>query len=62
MEFEVEGERFLAEAGDSWCFKGNVMHGAQVLEDSLVIEVFSPLRDDYLPNILAARRDEKKES
>lgn len=36
-------------AGDSWCILMNVTHGARVLEDSIAIEVFSPVRADYLP-------------
>lgn len=35
--------------GDSWCIPGGMEHGAQILEDSLAIEVFSPVREDYLP-------------
>jgi quercetin dioxygenase-like cupin family protein len=35
--------------GDSWCIPGGVEHSADVLEDSVAIEVFSPLRPDYLP-------------
>jgi len=35
--------------GDSWCIAGGVEHGAQVLQDSVAVEVFSPLREDYLP-------------
>ncbi len=37
------------EAGDSWCIPGGVEHGAQILEDAVALEVFSPVRDDYLP-------------
>lgn len=36
-------------AGDSWCIPGGVSHGAQILEDSIAVEVFSPVREDYLP-------------
>ena len=36
-------------AGDSWYIPGNVEHGADILEDSVAIEVFSPVREDYLP-------------
>jgi quercetin dioxygenase-like cupin family protein len=36
-------------AGDSWNIPMNVTHGAEILEDSVAIEVFSPLREDYLP-------------
>lgn len=49
MEFIVDGENYTAEPGDSWCIEENIEHGAEVLEDSVVVEVFSPVRDDYLP-------------
>jgi len=39
--------------GDSWCIPAHVEHGAEVLEPSLAIEVFSPVREDYLPAALA---------
>ncbi|MCC8994943.1 MAG: cupin domain-containing protein [Candidatus Contendobacter sp.] len=35
--------------GDAWCIPLNVEHGAQTLEDSIAVEVFSPVREDYLP-------------
>lgn len=35
--------------GDSWCIPSDTDHSAEVLEDSLAIEVFSPVREDYLP-------------
>ncbi len=35
--------------GDSWCVQSGVAHRAEVLEDSVAIEVFSPVREDYLP-------------
>ncbi len=36
--------------GDSWSIPGGVRHGAEVLEDAVAIEVFSPVREDYLPD------------
>ena len=36
------------EAGDCWCIPSNVEHRAEILEDSLAIEIFSPMREDYL--------------
>ncbi len=48
LRFVVDGETRDVETGDSWCFKGGVEHSAEALEDSIVIEVFSPLREDYL--------------
>ena len=46
--FGDEGET-VVEPGCSWNFKSGVMHGAEALVDSVVIEVFSPVREDYLP-------------
>jgi len=45
--FGDEGESIVA-TGSSWCFKGGVIHGAEVLVDSVAVEVFSPMRLDYL--------------
>ena len=42
-------QEFEVKAGDSWCIPGGVEHGAEVIEDSVAIEVFSPVREDYLP-------------
>jgi quercetin dioxygenase-like cupin family protein len=49
MKFNIEGKTYEATPGDSWCIHGNVEHGVDVLEDSVVVEVFSPVREDYLP-------------
>lgn len=50
MKFLLDtGETLEVESGASWCIAGNVEHGAEVLQDSLVIEVFSPVREEYLP-------------
>ena len=38
--------------GDSWCVPANVRHGAQIIEDSVAIEIFSPVREDYIPKDL----------
>ncbi len=35
--------------GDSWCIPGRVLHGAEIIEESVAVEVFSPVRKDYLP-------------
>jgi quercetin dioxygenase-like cupin family protein len=42
-------EEHDARPGDSWCVPGGVEHGAEVLEDSVAIEVFSPVREEYIP-------------
>ena len=49
LRFNVEGKITEVEPGDSWCLAGGVEHAAEALDDSVVIEVFSPVREDYLP-------------
>ena len=49
LRFNVDGEIADMETGDSWCILGGVRHSAEALEDSVVVEVFSPVREDYLP-------------
>jgi len=46
--FTIGDERFEAKPGDSWNIPGNVEHDVEVLENTVVIEVFSPPREDYL--------------
>jgi len=36
--------------GDSWCIPGGMLHGAEIIEESVAVEVFSPVREDYLPS------------
>ena len=33
---------------DSWCIPGGVLHGAGIIADSVAVEVFAPVREDYL--------------
>ena len=40
---------FEVAPGDSWCVLSHVKHQAEILADSVAIEVFSPVREDYLP-------------
>ena len=42
-------EAYEAQGGDSWCIPGGVEHGADILEDAVAVEVFSPVREDYVP-------------
>ena len=49
MTFTINGEIYNAQPGDSWCIPGDVEHSAEVFEDCVALEVFSPVREDYLP-------------
>ena len=48
LNLSIEEETNKMEAGDSWSVPGDVEHSAVALEDSVAIEVFSPVREDYL--------------
>lgn len=48
MRLIVKGEPFEVEPGDSWSIPADVEHRAEIIEDSVAIEVFSPVRADYL--------------
>ncbi len=49
LRMRVGEESFDAGAGDSWCIAGEAEHSAEALEDSVALEVFSPVREDFLP-------------
>jgi quercetin dioxygenase-like cupin family protein len=49
LRFFSGDQQEIAVPGDSWSFPGGCSHGAEALEDTVVLEVFSPLREDYLP-------------
>jgi len=49
MELTIGDQSSTLEPGDSWCIAGGVEHNAIALEDSLALEVFAPVREDYLP-------------
>lgn len=54
LRLTINGETFDVRPGDSWSIPMSVEHGAQTLEDSIAIEVFSPVRPDYLPQAASA--------
>ncbi|MFP4086812.1 MAG: cupin domain-containing protein [Desulfobacteraceae bacterium] len=48
LRFIAGDETFEALPGDSWCIPGDMLHAAETLEDSVIVEVFSPVRENYL--------------
>ncbi len=49
-EFEVEvgEEKKVLSKGDSFYAGENVEHGVEALQDSVILDVFTPQRDDFL--------------
>ena len=49
IRLSIDDRKFECTPGDSWTIPGDVEHGAEIIADAVVIEVFSPVREDYLP-------------
>jgi quercetin dioxygenase-like cupin family protein len=47
LRFEHPGGVFEAGTGDSFIVPGNVEHQASALEDSEVLDIFTPMREEY---------------
>jgi quercetin dioxygenase-like cupin family protein len=43
-----QGRTVDVQTGDTFVVRGGVEHGASAVEDSLVIDVFTPCREDYI--------------
>jgi quercetin dioxygenase-like cupin family protein len=48
LEIEVAGVTHRATAGDSFIVPSNNLHQATALEDAIVLDVFTPAREDYI--------------
>ena len=54
VDFFVEGRRETASAGDVLVFPAGISHGATMLDEEVVlVDIFSPVRDDFLPGVEA---------
>ncbi len=49
MDLTIDDATHRVEPGDSWCIPGGTDHNVVAHEDSVAIEVFSPVREDYIP-------------
>ena len=49
LKFVVEGKEQIVRAGEMLAFAPNVSHGViETIEDTVVLDVFSPMRDDWV--------------
>ena len=48
FEVEIGDEKKILKAGDAFYIPSNVMHGAVCLEAGVLIDVFSPMREDFI--------------
>lgn len=49
LRLTIGKETMEAPAGASWSIPSDVPHAAEALEACVAVEVFTPLREDYLP-------------
>jgi len=47
VEMTIGDKVQIIKAGDSYAVPGGILHSAKAIEDSVVIDVFSPPREDY---------------
>lgn len=47
IKLHIENESRILQPGDSWCVPANARHRAEIIEDSVAIEIFTPCRDEY---------------
>jgi quercetin dioxygenase-like cupin family protein len=47
FEVQIENEKKLLKKGDSFFISPSIVHSVMALEDALLVEVFSPLREDF---------------
>jgi quercetin dioxygenase-like cupin family protein len=48
VTLHCEGQSFELRPGDTFLVKGGVEHSATALEDSVVVDVFTPCREDFI--------------
>jgi quercetin dioxygenase-like cupin family protein len=46
----IDDEVYDCGPGDSWCIPGGAKHANYAIRDSVIIEVFSPIRKDLHPD------------
>ena len=48
FEVEISGEKKVLSAGDAFYIPPNALHGALCIEAGVLIDVFSPMREDFI--------------
>jgi quercetin dioxygenase-like cupin family protein len=48
IQVTSQGNSFELRTGDTFVIRGGVEHGAYAIEDSRVVDVFTPCREDYI--------------
>lgn len=60
FEFTIGDEKSIVKEGDGVYIEPNLMHGALCLEEGILIDVFSPVREDFLDGSAVSYFGDKK--
>ena len=59
FEFEIDGVKQILKAGDGVYIEPNLLHSAVCLEAGMLIDTFSPVREDFLDGSNVAYFEDK---
>jgi unsaturated pyranuronate lyase len=48
IRVKSQGKLFELGSGDTFVVRGGIEHGASAIEESIVVDVFTPCREDYI--------------
>lgn len=48
FEFNLDGDKKIVKQGDSILVPGDVKHGLVALEDAIIVDIFTPMREDFI--------------
>lgn len=48
FEFTIGGETQIVKAGDTMLKKDGIEHGCKCLEEGVLLDIFSPMREDFI--------------
>lgn len=48
FEVEINGKKKILKAGDAFYIPPNVLHGAVCIAAGMLIDIFSPMREDFI--------------
>ena len=48
FEIEIDGQKKVLQRGDAYYIPPDILHGAVCIEAGVLIDVFSPMREDFI--------------
>lgn len=48
FEFEIDGEKKIVNPGDTMLKKDGVIHGCVCLKEGILLDIFTPMREDFV--------------